>query len=288
MRRPQERVAGLRQHRGVAAIDDPVLQRIHQRFGAHQAVAAPLRPARSADAAAPARVPPLDGPKLGEHRAQRGADVADDGERGRGAEGDARHVGIDVDVNEPFGRDEAAVPERGRFAQPRAEHQDASRLATPRGSASPTRVRPDRSRRRTAGRPRGRSPCRAASTSPVPACGARASRPRRRHRVRRSRPRSQTGRRAAHRCRRRPGRAVVSPRTPDPTDDGRVRFGRRCALHGGVERQVSNEPAAATETGCERPLDRDELRRDRRQRRRSETAARPRTATAAACSREVS
>ncbi len=115
------------------------------------------------------------GRQVGEHGPQRRADVGHDGERRRGGERHARNVGVHVDVNEPFGRDEAAVPERGRFPEPRAEDEHASRRECSPGSASPTRAPRDRSRRRTAGRPRERSPCRAASTSPAPASDARAS-----------------------------------------------------------------------------------------------------------------
>ena len=65
---------------------------------------------------------------LGEHSTQCGADVTHDSEGGRGRERDPGHVGIDIDVDKPFRRDKAAIPERGRLAQVRAEHQHTPRL----------------------------------------------------------------------------------------------------------------------------------------------------------------
>ncbi len=65
---------------------------------------------------------------MGEHSPQCGAGVTHDRERGRGRERDTRHLGIDIDVNKPFRRDKAAIPERGRLAQARAEHQHTPRL----------------------------------------------------------------------------------------------------------------------------------------------------------------
>ena len=110
MCRPEKRVATLGEQCGVATIDDPILQGVHQCFGAHWAVAARLDPidswTRQLQHRATARRP-----EICEHSSQRGSNVADDGERGRGAEGHARHFGIDVDVDKAFGRDEAAVPE---------------------------------------------------------------------------------------------------------------------------------------------------------------------------------
>ena len=230
MRRPQKRVAGLRQHRCVAAIDDPVLQRVHQRFGTHQAVAALLHRDRSVDAAAPAW---RRRSTAGGGRARPAAWLR----RRRRRRAWARRRTRRPARRDPRRRERTLRARRSGDPRTRSVPPAASRgparvaACTPPGSASPTRVQPDRSHRRTAGRPRGRSPCRAASTSPAPACDARASRSRRRHRVRRSRPRSQTGHHAAHRRRRRLARAVVSPRTPDPSDDSRLcgwAAGARC------------------------------------------------------------
>jgi hypothetical protein len=129
MRRPDEGVAGLGENDRVARIDDLALDRVHQRHridapGHGRRLRARDRHRRRHRQCGRHRAAPRHPVQ---QLAQERRRVADGGQRRRLGERAARHLGVDVDMNEAAPRHQARVEQRRWLAEPRAEHEDPRR-----------------------------------------------------------------------------------------------------------------------------------------------------------------